>query len=145
LAFLVKVDLRQSAKGMGREYGIPAKELSGRTIGAAMDIGIWMNLGTLDDKLQQQDTGKPEAAWNLSRWPQGFTDDPDQENRLFVASDGWWQGYFMISPDMLYLPEDEKTPYVMLFDTRTWTRITKLPVKRFRGFTYKVPQMTDGQ
>ena len=110
-----------------------------------MDIGIWMNARTFEDKLDQQETPKPEAAWNLSRWPQGFSHDSKQENRLFVACDGYWRGYFLISHEMLYLPEDEKTPYVMLFDTRTWTTIPNLPIKRFRGFTYKVPRMIDAQ
>lgn len=110
----------------------------------AMDIGIWMNAQTLEDKLEQQDTPKPEAAWNLSRWPQGFTDDPRVENRLFIASEGYWVGYFVISTDMLYLPEDTKTPYVLLFDTRTWTPIPKIPVKRFRGFTYSMPEEISG-
>jgi hypothetical protein len=105
-----------------------------------MDIGIWMTAGTLESKLEQQETGKPEAAWNLSRWPQGFSEDPKQVNRLFVASNGQWVGYFHISPEMLYLPEEDKTPYVLLFDTRTWQDIPPIPVKRFRGFTYKVPR-----
>ena len=107
---------------------------------ATMDIGIWMNVEALDSKLEHQDTANPEAAWNLSKWPRGFTDDAGAVNRLFVASGGHWVGYFVISPEMLYLPEDQETPYVLLFDTRTWTEMPRISAKRFRGFTYGVPR-----
>lgn len=109
-----------------------------------MDIGVWMTATTLESKLEHQFEKNPEAAWNMARWPKGFTGDSTIQNRLFVASGGQWIGYFSISPDMLYLPEDKKTPYVLLFDTRTWTTIDGPKVKRFRGFTYKVPQLVDG-
>ena len=109
-----------------------------------MDIGVWMTPDTLASKLEHQDEKNPEAAWNMAKWPKGFTGDTKIQNRLFVASGGRWIGYFIISQDMLYLPEDKKTPYVLLFNTRTWTQIDGGPVKRFRGFTYKVPQLVDG-
>lgn len=102
-----------------------------------MDIGVCMSPGVLEGKLDQAETPKPEGAWNLARWPQGL--DGAGPHRLFVASSGQWVGYFLISPEMLYLPEDEQTPYVLLFDTRTWTEIPPHPVRRFRGFTYDVP------
>ena len=105
-----------------------------------MDIGIWMDAETLAWKLGQQHTANPEAAWNLSKWPHGFTDDPEAVNRLFIASGGYWVGYFLISPEMLYLPEDKQTPYVLLFDTGTWTEFPRMSRKRFRGFTYAVPR-----
>jgi len=60
-------------------------------------------------------------------------------HRLFVASRGAWRGYFTLAPDALYNPEDNRTPYTILFDTRTWTTISPVPAQRFRGFTYKVP------
>ncbi len=34
--------------------------------------------------------------------------------------------------DALYHPDDMRTPYSLLFDTRTWTPIQPVPVKRFR-------------
>ena len=43
--------------------------------------------------------------------------------------------------DMLYNRHDRATPYTMLFDTRTWTRIEPVPAPRFRGFTYDVPSV----
>ena len=109
-----------------------------------MDIGICMDAGTLESKLESRYTKKPEEAWNLAKWPRGFSHDATVTNRLFVACDGYWVGYFHISPDMLYMPEDTKTPYVLLFDTRTWAPIPRLKAKRFRGFTYAVPREVEG-
>jgi hypothetical protein len=102
-----------------------------------MDIGVWMNGKTLAHKLEAQDERNPEEAWNLARWPRGLA--PDGNNRLFVASDGYWRGYFQLSKEALFNPEDTKTPYTLLFDTRTWTEISPTPAKRFQGFTYAVP------
>ncbi len=110
-----------------------------------MDIGIWMTPETLEAKLEERHSGNPEAAWNLTRWPRGFRSDPEAPDRLFVASAGHWIGYFHISPEMLYLPEEKKTPYVLLFDTSTWTTIPPIKAKRFRGFTYKVPREVRGK
>lgn len=105
-----------------------------------MDIGVWMSPSVLESKLDQADTAKPEAAWNFSRWPRGF--DEHGPHRLFVASAGRWVGYFLISSEALYLPEDEKTPFVLLFDTASWTEIPPVEAKRFRGFTYDVPPVS---
>lgn len=111
-----------------------------------MDIGVWMTSQTLSAKLDEADLGHPEAAWNMARWPKGFSSDPKVPNRLFVACGGQWLGYFIISREMLYLPEDKRTPYVLLFDTRSWTALPDgLDRKRFRGFTYNVPVEVDGE
>ena len=98
-----------------------------------MDIGICMDAGTLESKLESRYTKRPEEAWNLAKWPRGFSDDPTVTNRLFVACDGSWVGYFHIARDMLYMPEDEKTPYVLLFDTRTCVEIDSMTTRRFRA------------
>ncbi len=104
-----------------------------------MDIGVWMSPEVLEGKLDQVESSKPEGAWNLTRWPEGFS--KKGVNRLFVASAGQWIGYFILSAEGLYLPEDKKTPFVLLFDTRSWTEISPVPTRRFRGFTYGVPQL----
>ncbi len=101
-----------------------------------MDIGVWMARSTLLHKLQARTEKNPEQAWNLSKWPKGMSDE--EANRLFVACEGFWQGYFQLSTEALYT-HGVTAPYTLLFDTRTWTRIAKVPVKRFRGFTYKIP------
>jgi hypothetical protein len=105
-----------------------------------VDIGICMSRTTLREKLKLRDERNPEAAWNLRRWPQGFGEG---QNRLFVASDGMWCGYFKLAADALYNPDDEAVPYTILFDTHTWTLIPHTPVKRFRGFTYGVPRLPE--
>ncbi len=102
-----------------------------------MDVGIWMSERTLAHKLRTRTEKNPEQTWSLSRWPKGMSEKG--EHRLFVASGGHWRGYFKLSDEALFNPRDTKVPYTLLFDTRTWTTIPKIPVHRFRGFTYKVP------
>jgi len=104
-----------------------------------MDIGIWMGKTTLAHKLEAQNEKNPEEAWNLSQWPKDMSEE--EENRLFVASGGFWRGYFKLANEVLFNPRDKKVPYTLLFDTRTWTPIPKTPARRFRGFTYKVPSV----
>ncbi len=102
-----------------------------------MDIGVCMRAEVLEHKLQAQNETNPEQAWNLSRWPSRLTEEG--EHRFFVAVNGVWRGYFKLSRDALYHPDDTRTPFSLLFDTCTWTPIDPVPVKRFRGFTYNVP------
>jgi hypothetical protein len=103
-----------------------------------MDIGIWMTGEVLEHKLEARQEPNPEQAWNLARWPDGLA--LPGEHRLYVASAGRWRGYFVLAQDGLYNPEDPRTPFTLLFDTRTWTPIPPLPATRFRGFTYGVPK-----
>jgi hypothetical protein len=102
-----------------------------------MDIGVWMSAEVLADKLQARQEDNTEQAWNLSRWPTRFTEEA--EHRLFVASKGAWRGYFTLSREALFNPNDRSVPFTLLFDTRTWTPIGSVPAKHFRGFTYNVP------
>jgi hypothetical protein len=106
-----------------------------------VDIGVWMGRPTLENKLALRSSRNPEGTWNLRNWPSGFSEGGD--NRLFVASDGAWIGYFKISGEALYNPRDSSAPYTLLFDTRTWTRIEPLPTRSFRGFTYNVPRLAE--
>ena len=109
-----------------------------------MDLGVWMSPAVLEHKLEARDEGNPEQAWNLSRWPRsGFS--PGEQHRLFVASRGFWCGYFALSGEALYNPDDERAPFTLLFDARSWTEIDPVPVRRFRGFTYDVPKLTGPQ
>jgi len=102
-----------------------------------MDIGVWMQAEVLEHKLQACQEHNTEQAWNLSRWPTGFTQEG--EHRLFVATNGSWQGYFTLSQEALFNPNDQSAPFTLLFDTCSWTTIPSVPAKRFRGFTYHVP------
>jgi len=105
-----------------------------------MDIGVWMSAQVLEHKLQAREEENTEQAWNLSRWPTGFT--AEGQHRLFVATGGAWRGYFILSPEALFSPNDPSVPFTLLFDTCSWTPIDPVPAKRFRGFTYKVPPMS---
>ena len=102
-----------------------------------MDIGIWMSREVLQDKLSLRHERNPKGTWNLRRWPTGFVEG--EENRLFVASEGAWQGYFKLAEYGLINRYDPLVPFTLLFDTRTWTPIPPTPVRSFRGFTYNVP------
>ena len=107
-----------------------------------MDIGVWMSAEVFAHKLQAREEDNTEQAWNLTRWPKGFTEEG--ENHLFAAVKGAWRGYFTLNPEALFNPDDKSAPFTLLFDTCTWTPIPALPVKRFRGFTYNVPQLNPG-
>jgi len=103
-----------------------------------MDIGVWMRAEVFEEKLRAQEQANSEQVWNLSRWPKGLSEDG--ENRLFVAVRGAWRGYFILSREAMINSADS-TAYSLLFDTRTWTPFPPFPMKCFRGFTYKVPQL----
>lgn len=96
-----------------------------------------MSATTLEHKLEAGEERNPEQAWNMARWPTGLSEKG--HHRLFVACDGFWRGYFKLSGEALYNPEDDRAPYTLLFDTRSWTEIQPVRVRRFRGFTYDVP------
>jgi len=102
-----------------------------------VDIGIYVSSVTLEHKLEQQTDGKSrEATWNMGRFPSRLGTDPGP-HRLFFATDGYWQGYFLLAAEVLYNPDDERKPYSLIFDVTTWTEIeAPVPVKRFRGFRY---------
>jgi len=107
-----------------------------------MDVGVWMPAEVLAHKLQARHDANPEQVWNLSRWPSRLRDPGP--HRLFVAAEGAWRGYFVISREALYNPRDPSAPFGLLFETRSWTPIPPAPAKCFRGFTYRVPLSTDG-
>lgn len=101
------------------------------------DIGVWMRPEVLAHKLRAAQGAKVLEAWNMGRWPTRLSQRA--KHRLFVASNGAWRGYFTLSEHALYNAGDPGAPFTLLFDTRTWTPIKPVPVKRFRSFTYSVP------
>ena len=102
-----------------------------------MDVGVWMSPPVLADKLRARHQPNPEQAWNLARWPSHLS--APGPHRLVVASAGAWRGHFLLAHDALFNPRDARAPYALLFDTRSWTTLSPVPVKPFRGFTYAVP------
>lgn len=91
-----------------------------------------MSPEVLEHKLEAQRERNTEAAWNVRSVPKGLG-QPGLSDRLFVASEGAWIGYFVLSTEVLFSPEDKAVPWTLLFDTKTWTPIKPMPVKRFRG------------
>jgi hypothetical protein len=102
-----------------------------------VDIGVRMTDAVLEHKLEAQEERNPAEAWNLARWPSGL--EGDCEHRLFVAVGRKWRGYFRLAKEALYNPQD-RTPYMLLFDTRTWTAIPPTPAPIFAASPiYNVP------
>jgi hypothetical protein len=91
-----------------------------------MDIGVWMSPGVLAHKLEARAERNTLANWNTKSVPRGLGESRDGD-RLFVASRGAWRGYFVLSKEALYTPEDAAAPITLLFDT------DPVPVSRFRG------------
>jgi len=75
---------------------------------------------------------EPAPPRQTSRPPRGFR--AGETNRLFVASGGFWRGFFVLDDDVLYTPEDD-APFSFVFDTRTWTPFAPVPAIRFRGIS----------
>jgi len=100
-----------------------------------VDMGVTMSPEVLEDKLEEAREGKHrEATWNTKRPPTRLT--PGWTNRLYVACRGYWRGYFPLSGDVLWNPQDEVAPVAMLFDASRWTRIKPVEAPRFRGWRY---------
>jgi hypothetical protein len=97
-----------------------------------MDIGVWMSPGVLAHKLEARTERNTLATWNTKSVP-GGRGQSCEVDRLFVASRGAWRGYFVLSKEALYTPEDAAAPFTLIFDTTTWTPIDPVPVSRFRG------------
>ena len=99
-----------------------------------MDLGIVMRGEVLHDKRADGRAGRAVATWNTRRLPTRVT--PGWTNRLFVACAGWWRGYFPLSGDILWNPQDDTAPYALIIDPRHWTPIAAVPSPRFRGWRY---------
>lgn len=96
-----------------------------------------MSPEVFEDKLSHASERNPRATWETSRPPGGLKEG--ETNRLFVASGGFWRGWFVLDDAVLWNKEDEKAPFSFVFDTRTWTPIAPVPAKRFRGMRSVIP------
>ena len=100
-----------------------------------MDLAVVMRQEVLTDKLEDgRVRGRQVATWNTRRVPKLLT--PGWSNRLFVASQGRWRGYFPLSGDVFWNPRDEAAPYALIFDPRRWTPIVAVPCPSFQGWRY---------
>ena len=97
-----------------------------------MDIGVWMSPGVHAHKLEARAERNTLVSWNTRSVPRGLGQSGDGD-RLLVASRGAWRGYFVLSKEALWTPEDAPAPFTLLFDTTTWTPVDPVPVSRFRG------------
>lgn len=100
-----------------------------------MDLAVVMRQEVLADKLEDGRVhGRAVATWNTRRVPKHLT--PGWTNRLFVASQERWRGYFPLSGDVFWNAKDEAAPYALIFDPRRWTPIAAAPCPSFRGWRY---------
>ena len=61
----------------------------------AVHIGIHTRWEILEDKLERREHPRStKETWQLTRLPEKLS--PEGGNRLFVAVDGVWQGYFVL-------------------------------------------------
>lgn len=103
-------------------------------------IGIHTGWDILEGKLEQrEEAGGTTATWQLTRLPERLS--KQGPNYLFVAVDGAWRGYFTLQDEILWNTEDQRCPYSLVFDTRTWVEIKPIRTKRFRGFSYATPPL----
>jgi hypothetical protein len=92
-----------------------------------MDVGVVMSRAVLADKLEDgRVRQRAVATWNTRRVPTRLT--PGWTNRLYVACDGRWCGYFPLAGDVLWNRADVQAPYALIFDPRRWTPLFGLTV-----------------
>jgi hypothetical protein len=95
-----------------------------------MDVAVCMSEAVLAHKLEARDERNTTVTWNVARLPKGLG-EPGTVDRLFVASSGRWRGYFILSKEALWSPEDEAAPYALILDTAT--PVAPTPAPSFRG------------
>jgi hypothetical protein len=97
-----------------------------------VDVAVCMSESVLAHKLEARDEKNTTVTWNVARLPHGLG-RPGTVDRLFVASAARWRGYFILSKEALWSPEDRAAPYALIVDTTTWTEIAPTKAPSFRG------------
>ena len=88
-----------------------------------MDLAVVMRPEVLADKLEDgRVRGRAVATWNTRRLPTRLT--PGWTNRLFVASQGRWRGYFPLSGDV----------FCARYRQRSTIVVSNLPFKQLGEF-----------
>jgi hypothetical protein len=83
-----------------------------------VDVAVCMSEAVLAHKLEARDEKNTIVTWNVARLPRGLG-QAGTVDRLFVASAGRWRGYFILSKEALWSPEDEAAPDALIVDTTT--------------------------
>jgi hypothetical protein len=105
-----------------------------------VDVGITMKPDRLTVMLQA-DGIRHRATWNIRIEVQDLS--PGWKNRLFVASGGFWKGYFPLLGDVPRDSQDPALPYRLTFDPSGWVPIVPVRAPRFRGLK-RVTPVRDG-
>lgn len=109
-----------------------------------MDLGVWMSRGVLAHKRGEEDSPQ---AWNLKSLPDELS-QPPEPHRLFIATEGFWRGYFVLEPYVSCNFADTVRPWTLLFDPASWTEISREPAPprdRKFGYTLEVPALSLSQ
>lgn len=115
-----------------REAVFSARDLRTRSwIAIVVDVAVCMSPAVLAHKLEARDERNTIVTWNVARLPPGL--GRSGIDRLFVASSGSWRGYFILSKEALWSPEDRAAPYALIVDTTTWTPVAPTRAPSFRG------------
>jgi hypothetical protein len=90
------------------------------------DIGVYCRKEVLEHKRRDgKESDGFECYWEFAQLP-----NVEGADRFWFASEGRWQGFFMV----------KDVTDVLTFDSESWTSIDGGPRKPFQGFTYKVPK-----
>jgi len=104
-----------------------------------VDLGVWMSRGVLAHK---RETEHELQAWNLKELPDAYSHSPEP-HRFFIAVDGYWRGFFILQPWVNQNPADQRKPWTIAFEPKTWPEIPLEPAPHkdvTLGYTLKVPE-----
>jgi hypothetical protein len=65
-------------------------------------------------------------TWNLPELPDGFLTIGGTPVRLYVAIQGHWRGYFVLTR-LLWQAADRQAPFALAFAPHSWTPINPQP------------------
>ena len=88
-----------------------------------MNLGVWMSRGVLAHKRGDESL----QAWNLKSLPDELS-QPPEPHRLFIATEGFWRGYFVLEPYVSCNFADTVRPWTMLFIPASVPNLGRLPV-----------------
>jgi len=107
-----------------------------------VDIGIYTSRDIFDEKKKYSEDVEKWVWWDIKSKP-----SKGEVERLFVAFNGKWQGYFTVhstEPVDVAVKGDSSNKYsIFLYQ---WHELTeKISRTPFQGFTYNVPKVEEGE
>lgn len=101
-----------------------------------VDIGVYTTEMTLEHKKRDGMEAEDESCFWTTRHPH-----PERIARLWIATNKFWRGYFVIFGHNYDIETEGKGVHEIYFHSESWHPLKKpIPRKQFQGFTYKVPK-----